>query len=85
MVASAVLGAAAGTGMALFVGLTIVIYRYYTVRRRAKEWGSLDRTPFPDPIVQKKSHRPMYTVQQKVWRTNHIIKFLTNHEYSNKF
>jgi len=40
---SAVLGAATGTGLALFVALTIIVYRYYLVRRRCKEWDELDR------------------------------------------
>lgn len=68
MVASAVLGAAAGTGMALFVAMTIVVYRYYTYRRKAKEWGSLDRMPFPDTHQQllKRTSKPHYTVTQKV-------------------
>lgn len=69
MVASAVLGAAAGTGMALFVAMTIVVYRYYTSRRKAKEWGSLDRMPFPDIHQQpykKKTTKPYYAVTQKV-------------------
>lgn len=68
MVASAVLGAAAGTGMALFVAMTIMVYRYYTYRRKAKEWGSLDRMPFPDTHqqLQKRSTKPYYAVTQKV-------------------
>lgn len=43
IVSSAVLGAAAGTGLALLVAVTIVVYRYYLVRRRGKEWAELDR------------------------------------------
>lgn len=68
MVASAVLGAAAGTGMALIVAMTIVVYRYYTLKRKDKEWGSLDRMPFPDSSVgTKKSSKPIYAaVTQKV-------------------
>lgn len=68
MVASAVLGAAAGTGMALIVAMTIVVYRYYTLKRKDKEWGSLDRMPFPDSVtVYKKSNKPIYAaVTQKV-------------------
>uniref|UniRef100_A0A182Q559 C2 domain-containing protein n=1 Tax=Anopheles farauti TaxID=69004 RepID=A0A182Q559_9DIPT len=42
-VSSAVLGAAAGTGLALLVAVTIVMYRYYVVRRKGKEWAELDR------------------------------------------
>lgn len=66
MVASAVLGAATGTGMALFVGVTIVVYRYYAHKKRAKEWGSLDRMPFPDTALQKKGLKSVYAVTQKV-------------------
>lgn len=40
---SAVLGAAAGTGLALLVAVTIVVYRYYLVRRKGREWAELDR------------------------------------------
>lgn len=43
MVSSAVLGAATGTGLALVVAVTIVMYRYYLLRRRGKEWDELDR------------------------------------------
>ncbi|XP_058833027.1 synaptotagmin-5 [Topomyia yanbarensis] len=42
-VSSAVLGAAAGAGLALLVAVTIVVYRYYVVRRKGKEWAELDR------------------------------------------
>lgn len=40
---SAVLGAAAGTGLALVVAVTIVVYRYYLVRRKGREWAEYDR------------------------------------------
>lgn len=43
MVSSAVLGAAVGSGLALMVAVTIVMYRYYLLRRRGKEWDELDR------------------------------------------
>lgn len=43
LASSAVLGAAAGTGLALLVAVTIVVYRYYTVRRKGREWDELDR------------------------------------------
>ncbi|KRF84845.1 synaptotagmin-5 isoform X2 [Drosophila virilis] len=43
MVSSAVLGAATGTGLALLLAVTIVMYRYYLLRRRGKEWDELDR------------------------------------------
>lgn len=70
MVASAVLGAAAGTGMALVVAMTIVVYRYYTLRRRAKEWGPLDRYSTDYPTKKKSAPiqptRNVYAVTQKV-------------------
>lgn len=52
MVSSAIFGAAAGTGLALVVAMTIVVYRYYAVKRKGKYWSSLDR--WPDPPGTKK-------------------------------
>ncbi|KOC62946.1 hypothetical protein WH47_04844 [Habropoda laboriosa] len=52
MVSSAVFGAAAGTGLALVVAMTIVVYRYYAVKRKGKYWNNLDR--WPDPPSTKK-------------------------------
>ncbi|KAF5297294.1 hypothetical protein FQA39_LY12133 [Lamprigera yunnana] len=82
MVASAVLGAAAGTGMALIVAMTIVIYRYYTLKRRDKEWGSLDRVAFPD----KKSTKPIYAAVTQKSVNNMILtcKLVTVKELSLK-
>lgn len=42
-VSSAVLGAATGTGLALLIACSIVVYRYYVVRRKVREWDELDR------------------------------------------
>lgn len=59
MVGSAVLGAATGTGLALVVAMTIVIYRYYKQKRYGKEWGNLDRgvkTKGGYSVLQKVSH-----------------------------
>lgn len=42
MVTAPVLGAALGAGFALFVAMTIVIYRYYVLRRKGNEWAKLD-------------------------------------------
>lgn len=47
MVSSAIYGAAAGTGLALVVAMTIVVYRYYAVKRKGKYWSNLDRWPDP--------------------------------------
>ncbi|KAL1509133.1 hypothetical protein ABEB36_003920 [Hypothenemus hampei] len=46
MVGSAVLGAALGTGAALLIAMTIVVYRYYNYKRQDKEWNSIDRVPY---------------------------------------
>lgn len=51
MVSSAIFGAAAGTGLALVVAMTIVVYRYYAVKQKGKwNWGNLDRWPDPPTI-----------------------------------
>lgn len=42
LVSSAILGAAAGTGLALVVAVTIVTYRYYLAKRQCKEWAELE-------------------------------------------
>ncbi|ODN02651.1 Synaptotagmin-3 [Orchesella cincta] len=47
MVSSAVLGAAVGTGLALVVAMTILLYHYYVVRRKNKDWGDLERFEAP--------------------------------------
>lgn len=47
MASAAVLGAAAGTGLALVVAVTIVVYRYYSAKRLGKYWSTLDRWPDP--------------------------------------
>lgn len=43
MVSSAILGAAVGSGFALVIAVTIVMYRYYLLRRQGKEWEELNR------------------------------------------
>ncbi|KAJ9594940.1 hypothetical protein L9F63_013756 [Diploptera punctata] len=76
MVTSAVLGAAAGTGLALVVAMTIVVYRYYALRRRGKDWSQLER--FGDVgllgadwsgFKKSKPHQPVYAVTQRVSST----------------
>ena len=73
MVTSAVLGAAAGTGLALVVAMTIVVYRYYALRRRGKDWSQLER--FGDTSLlggdwsffnNINPNKEIYTVTQKV-------------------
>ncbi|XP_071056275.1 synaptotagmin-5 isoform X2 [Onthophagus taurus] len=66
MVTSAILGAAAGSGMALFVGLTIVIYRYYYQKRRSKLWANLDRVSLEEEgVLQKKPLKGLYPIPHK--------------------
>ncbi|XP_039278820.1 synaptotagmin-C [Nilaparvata lugens] len=55
MVTSAVLGAATGTGLALVVAMTIVVYRYYAARRYGKDWEYCDSWATP---VSHYKHKP---------------------------
>ncbi|XP_034171704.1 synaptotagmin beta isoform X2 [Osmia lignaria lignaria] len=57
MVSSAIFGAATGTGLALVVAMTIVVYRYYAVKRKGKYWSNLDRWPDPPSITKKPDSR----------------------------
>lgn len=43
MVASGIIAAALGTGTALLIAVTIVMYRYYSFKRKTEEWGSLEQ------------------------------------------
>jgi len=56
MVGSAVLGAATGTGLALVVAMTLVVYRYYRQKRHGKEWGNLERGTRNLSLLQKVNH-----------------------------
>ncbi|VEN59533.1 unnamed protein product, partial [Callosobruchus maculatus] len=59
MVTTSVFVAAMGTGTALFIAVTIVVYKYYVQKRKCKEWSSLDQMPFPMPPDKAyKSHFP---------------------------
>lgn len=40
-VSSAIVGAVTGTGIALLLAATIVMYRYYHVKRQGKLWAEL--------------------------------------------
>lgn len=72
MVGTAVLmGAALGTGTALMIAMTVVMYRYYSMKRKAKEWQTLDQKPFP-PV--EKSTKPLYALPKTV-RINYIRSF----------
>ena len=73
MVTSAVLGAAVGMGLALLIAMTIMVYRYYALRRRSKDWSLLERCGYSSLIVGERSafgkskpHLPVCTVTQKV-------------------
>ncbi|XP_031834756.1 synaptotagmin beta isoform X2 [Nomia melanderi] len=63
MVSSAIFGAAAGTGLALVVAMTIVVYRYYAVKRKGKYWSNLDRWPDP-PTTRRPEPRQEDPLQQ---------------------
>ncbi|KAG5879302.1 hypothetical protein JTB14_021959 [Gonioctena quinquepunctata] len=54
MVGTAIFGAALGTGTALVIAMTIVVYKYYSLKRKSKEWHSLDQMPFP-PNLERAS------------------------------
>lgn len=41
-ISSAILGAASGIGLAFIVAISIIMYRYYLIKRRAKEWAELN-------------------------------------------
>lgn len=79
MVSAAVLGAATGTGLALVVAVTIVVYRYYSVKRLSKYWSTLDRWPEPssnnsnssviDNNNCKDKNSPLYVLN--CWRKTH--------------
>ncbi|XP_074097333.1 synaptotagmin beta isoform X2 [Cotesia typhae] len=81
MVSAAVLGAATGTGLALVVAVTIVVYRYYSVKRLNKYWSTLDRWPEPpepsnnsnssviDNNNCKDKNSPLYVLD--CWRKTH--------------
>ncbi|EEB18240.1 conserved hypothetical protein [Pediculus humanus corporis] len=65
MVGSAVLGAAAGTGLALVVAMTIVVYRYYAHKRYGKEWSDLER--FSDSRTSSYTKKNSgYSITQKM-------------------
>ena len=69
MVTSAVMGAAAGTGFALLIAMTIVVYRYYALRRRGKDWSNMERrgdSSERSAFKNSKPRQPVYTVTQKV-------------------
>ncbi|XP_014610009.1 PREDICTED: uncharacterized protein LOC106789945 [Polistes canadensis] len=72
MVSSAVLGAAAGTGLALVVAVTIVVYRYYAFKRKVKYWSNLDR--WPDPPQTNKNNEKSSELNQ-----NHCREISTSY------
>jgi len=70
---SAVLGAATGAGLALLVAMTLVIYRYYALKRKAKEWSALERCS-SNGSRQNRGQGSNYTVsQQQVRDTAHVF------------
>ncbi|XP_076375788.1 synaptotagmin beta isoform X3 [Megalopta genalis] len=73
MVTSAIFGAAAGTGLALVVAVTIVVYRYYSVKRKGTYWSNLDRWPDP-PATRRPEPRQEDPLQQSHAATSsHVL------------
>jgi len=70
---SAVLGAATGAGLALLVAMTLVIYRYYALKRKAKEWSALERCS-SNGSRQNRGQGSNYTVSQQ--QVRHRSRFL---------
>ncbi|KAJ8664394.1 hypothetical protein QAD02_006056 [Eretmocerus hayati] len=66
MVSSAVLGAAAGTGLALVIAVTIVVYRYYSAERKVRSWSSLDRWPEPPKLTCKNPPQATKLLKQQL-------------------
>lgn len=61
---TAVFGAALGTGTTLLIAVTIIMYKYYRLKRKTKEWHSLDQMPFP--VVTEKNSKPFYPYPRTV-------------------
>ncbi|XP_076175964.1 synaptotagmin beta isoform X2 [Ptiloglossa arizonensis] len=72
MISSAIFGAAAGTGLALVVAMTIVIYRYYAVKRKGKYWSNLDRWPDP-PCTKQPEPRQENRLHQDTSSSTHVL------------
>lgn len=64
MAETAVFGAALGTGTALLIAVTIIMYKYYRLKQQTKEWHSLDQMPFP-PVADKTT-RQFYPLPRTV-------------------
>ncbi|XP_029678254.1 synaptotagmin-5 isoform X1 [Formica exsecta] len=75
MVSSAIFGAAAGTGLALVVAMTIVVYRYYTMKRKGKwNWSNLDRWPDPPGIRNSNDeHQPYHHHHSHAATASHVL------------
>ncbi|XP_070169698.1 synaptotagmin-5 isoform X2 [Polyergus mexicanus] len=75
MVSSAIFGAAAGTGLALVVAMTIVVYRYYTMKRKGKwNWSNLDRWPDPPGIRNgNDEHQPYHHHHCHAATASHVL------------
>ncbi|CAG9860369.1 unnamed protein product [Phyllotreta striolata] len=69
MVGTAVLGAALGTGTALLIAMTIVVYKYYNLKKRSKEWHSLDNMQLP--LMLDKYNKSIYPLLR---RTEKVLK-----------
>ncbi|XP_012528908.1 synaptotagmin-5 isoform X1 [Monomorium pharaonis] len=74
MVSSAIFGAAAGTGLALVVAMTIVVYRYYAMKRKGKwNWSNLpDRWPDP-PSIRRSNNEELHHHHCHAAPTSHML------------
>lgn len=59
-----VFGAALGTGTALLIAVTIIMYKYYRLKQKTKEWHSLDQLPFP--MVAEKNSKTFFPYPRTV-------------------
>lgn len=76
MVSSAIFGAAAGTGLALVVAMTIVVYRYYAMKRKGKcNWNNLDRWPDPPSSIRNNNdeYQPRHYHHCHTATTSHVL------------
>lgn len=60
----AIFGTALGTGTALLIAVTIIMYKYYRLKQQTKAWHSLDQMPFPPP--RDKTPRHLYAYPRTV-------------------
>lgn len=74
-----VIGAALGTGTALLIAVTIIMFKYYRLKQQSKEWHSLDQLPFPPGVANKT--RPFYPLP----RTVSLIKYCYRNNFTYQY